>query len=316
MLGFTFDSSLLAPSIANGVAQAGLYGLLAISLVLTYRVSRTVAFVHGGFAMLGAMCYGWLTYLPGFVGLHPDLPRPLGLAIVIAGGGILGAIYGAIVTGKRMANWPKMTLTVFSLGILLLITGLISVIFVLSFGVAGHPPSPFGKGTVHVFDVYISVHQVVTIGIIAVLGAVLALILTRTRGGIYLRAIADDVESSRWVGVPLHTVGTAVYAASGAMSALAGALIAPILGPNLLDVYFVFLRALSAAVIGGFTSFGLALAGAVFFGVADTSLRTGLFGDSTPGQQEMMTMAVVLLAVITFTRYRKNMIELVDAEGM
>src|SRR5438309_114268 len=135
MLGFTFNSSLLAPSMANGVAQAGLYGLLAIALVLTYRVSRTVAFVHGGFAMLGAMTYGWLTYLPGFVGLHPNLPRPVGLLIVVAGGGVLGAIYGAVVTGTRMAKWPKMTLTVFSLGILLLITGIISVVFVLSFGV-------------------------------------------------------------------------------------------------------------------------------------------------------------------------------------
>src|SRR5207244_13090720 len=109
----------------------------------------------------------------------------------------------------------------------------------------------------------VSYRQVATIAIAAVLVVILGLLLTRTRGGVYLRSIADDVEASRWVGVPLHRVGTAVYAGSGALAALAGVMIAPVLGPSSLDVLFVFLRALSAAVIGGVSSFGLALVGAL-----------------------------------------------------
>jgi branched-subunit amino acid ABC-type transport system permease component len=52
---FTYQGPLLGPSLVSGFFQAGLYGLLAVALVLTYRVSRTVAFVHGGLAILGAM---------------------------------------------------------------------------------------------------------------------------------------------------------------------------------------------------------------------------------------------------------------------
>ena len=51
-----------------GVAAAGLYGLLAVSLVLTYRVSRTIGFVHGGIAVFAAHFYWWLTYDSGVRG--------------------------------------------------------------------------------------------------------------------------------------------------------------------------------------------------------------------------------------------------------
>ena len=41
-LGFIFHPSVLGPGIVLGVAAAGLYGLLSVSLVMTYRVSRTI----------------------------------------------------------------------------------------------------------------------------------------------------------------------------------------------------------------------------------------------------------------------------------
>lgn len=315
MTAIEFNSVLLGPTLVSGIASAGLYGMLAIALVLTYRVSRTIAFVHGGIAIFSALTYWWATGPALYAGPTPNMPKPLAMVLIVVAGGLVGLAYGALVTGRRMADWPKLTLTTFSLGVMLLMAGIATVIFVLSFGVAGHPPSPFGSKLVRIAGFNVTVHQLVTIGTIAVVAAALGLVMTRTRTGIYLRALADDIEASRWVGVPLHTVGTGVYAISGALAALSGVLIAPTLGPNLIDVYFVFLRALSAAVIGGFSSFSLAIAGAIFFGVSDTALRSGLLGEVTPGQREMVTIGVVLLAVIVLTRYRRNLVELLDTEA-
>jgi branched-subunit amino acid ABC-type transport system permease component len=312
-----FHSVLLGPSIVSGLSQAGLYAMLAIALVLTYQVSRTVAFVHGGLAICGAMGLWWLTYDSfNYTGPQPVLPKVLGFAIVIVFGAVGGTLYGALVTGRRLAAWPKITLTVLSLGIMLTIAGTISGVFTIGVEAAEVPASPFGDGMVRLFDVNVSVHQIATIVLAVVLVGVLGYISTRTRGGVYLRAVADDVEASRWVGIPLHRVGTAVYGVSGAIACLAGALIAPVLGPSLLDVYFVFLRALSAAVIGGFTSYSLAVGGALFFGVVDSALRSGVFGDTSPGGREMITVGAVFLAVAIVARYRKKMVELVQAEGM
>lgn len=316
VLGLEFNTVLLGPSLVSGVAQAGLYGLIAIALVLTYRVSRTVAFVHGGLAIVGALFYWYLVNdQERYDGSQPRLHPIIAFVIVIILGAAAGALYGVIVTGRRMADWPKITLTTFSLGIMLLMAGFITLTLARAFD-APKPDSPFGSGSVEILGFVATIHQIATIGVIAVASLVLALVLARTRGGIYVRALADDVEASRWVGVPLHLVGTAVYAGAGALAAMAGALIAPTLGPNMVDVFFVFLRAMSAAVMGGFGSFGLAFAGALFFGVADSSLRTGLLGNNTPGEREMVTIAVVLLVLILLNRYRKNLIEVLDAEGM
>ena len=46
MIALQFHSQLVGPALVLGVAAAGLYGLLAVSLVLTYRVSRTIGFVR------------------------------------------------------------------------------------------------------------------------------------------------------------------------------------------------------------------------------------------------------------------------------
>jgi len=48
------DLGLWRPVLVLAILQAGLYGLLPISLVLCYRVSRTIAFVHGGIASAAA----------------------------------------------------------------------------------------------------------------------------------------------------------------------------------------------------------------------------------------------------------------------
>ena len=65
MTGFTgaveFNTDALGAGLVLGVAGAGLYGLLAVSLVLTYRVSHTIGFMHGGIALFGTFFYWWLT---------------------------------------------------------------------------------------------------------------------------------------------------------------------------------------------------------------------------------------------------------------
>ena len=60
-LGLVFNPRVLGPGIVLGVAAAGLYGLLSVSLVMTYRVSHTIGFVHGGLALFGTFLYWWLT---------------------------------------------------------------------------------------------------------------------------------------------------------------------------------------------------------------------------------------------------------------
>jgi branched-chain amino acid transport system permease protein len=126
----------------------------------------------------------------------------------------------------------------------------------------------------------------------------------RTQTGVNIRAVADDVEASRFVGVPLTKVGAGVYAFSAALSAFAGALVTATVGMLVPELLTVFLRALTVCVLGGLASFSLALLGCVLLGVGESFLTAGVFGQSSIGRQEVILMTALFGLVLLINRLR------------
>ncbi len=306
----TYNSDLLRPALVLGVAAAGLYGLLAVSLVLTYRVSRTIGFVQGGIALAGAYLYRSLTIGSEQTTTNEGLGFVPALVITVAAGAAIGAVYGAVVTGKRMANYPRIVVTMFSLASLLLLAGFSTTLIPAD---EGRVPSAFGTGVVKIIGGVATVHQVATVAILLALVGLLTVALRCTRTGIFIRAIADDVDASRVVGIPLTRMGSSVYVFSGAIAALAGVLLASSVGTAMPNILFIFLRALIVAVLGGLTSLPLALAGCLLLGVAETSLTAGVFGLVPTDQRELLVMGLIFGLVFVINRLRP--IRVLEATG-
>ncbi len=310
LLALVYNSDLLRPALVLGVAAAGLYGLLAVSLVLTYRVSRTIGFVQGGIALAGAYLYRSLTIGSEQTTTNEGLGFVPALVITVAAGAAVGAVYGAVVTGKRMANYPRIVVTMFSLASLLLLAGFSTTLIPAD---EGRVPSAFGTGVVKIFGGVATVHQVATVAILLALVGLLTVALRCTRTGIFIRAIADDVDASRVVGIPLTRMGSSVYVFSGAIAALAGVLLASSVGTAMPNILFIFLRALIVAVLGGLTSLPLALAGCLLLGVAETSLTAGVFGLVPTDQRELLVMGLIFGLVFVINRLRP--IRVLEATG-
>ena len=172
----------------------------------------------------------------------------------------------------------------------------------------------FSHRTYRLFGAIVTIHQVVTVAILATLMVVLTLVLLRTRVGIYIRAIADDPDAGRWVGIPLNLVGTGVYAFAGGLSAFAGVLLASTVGISVLMVLVVFLRALTMSVLGGFTSLPLALGGCLLLGIGETTLMADLFGPMGPGTREIVIMTALFALVFLINRLRR--VRLLEIAGL
>lgn len=313
-LGFEYVGQALRPALVAGVAAAGLYGLIAVSVVLSYRISRTVAFLHGGITLSGTLMYWWLSAPPNqSVADHPHLPTGVGLTLVVIGGALVAGAYGAVVTSKRMSTYPRVMVTTFSLSIMLILVGLL---FTGLPAQGQQAPSPFGTRTFQMFDTVLTMHQVMTLVILVVVVTLLSVGLKWTKAGVYVRAIADNVEASRLVGVPLSRVGTGVYALTGAIAALGGALLTPMIGTDSYGVLFIFLRALIVSVLGAFKSVTLALGGAVLLGVVDSVFRAGVFGSVSSGAREIAVIGLMFGAVVAISRMSSQGSELLQAEGM
>lgn len=305
-----FHQNILAPSLINGLAISSLYALVAVALVLTYRMSRSVAFVHGGIATGAAFLY-WFFATEVRAGSSqqtlglPKIPSLLGVMVL---GALTGLVFGSVVMG-RMAKWPRLTVTTFSLGGMLLIAGIMGTIWR---GVFERVPSPFGEARVTILDMNVNAHQIASMGLLVVIVAATSFVLARTRLGVYIRAIADDVEAGEIVGIPVRRVAIGVWSFAGALAALGGALVVPMTTLTELAVLFVLLRSLAGAILGGFDSLPLALAGALIFGLVESVVGGGVFGTVSSGAREVVLMGILFSAIVLLAR-RKGAANLLEA---
>jgi branched-subunit amino acid ABC-type transport system permease component len=80
------------------------------------------------------------------------------------------------------------------------------------------------------------------------------------------------------------------------------------------ELLTVFLRALTVSVLGGLTSFSLALVGCVLLGVGEALLTAGVFGQMSIGRQEVVIMAALFGLVLFINRLRP--IKVLEVESL
>jgi len=73
------------------------------------------------------------------------------------------------------------------------------------------------------------------------------------------------------------------------------------------------MRSLAAAVLGGFDSLPLALAGAVLFGLVESLVGGGVFGIVSSGAREVLLMALLFAGIVLMGRRRGRVLNLLEA---
>jgi len=96
------------------------------------------------------------------------------------------------------------------------------------------------------------------------------LFFTRTRAGIVVRAAVQDAEMLDGLGVDVRRVFTLTFAASGALAALAGLLLAPIFTVYPQMGVEMILLAFIVVILGGMGSMGGSVAAAFVIGIAQS----------------------------------------------
>ncbi len=252
MLAFTF--SQLAQQVVSGLASGGIYGSLALAIVLIYRSTRVVNFAQGEMATFTTFI-AWslmhhMSYWPAFV-----------LTLLIAfGGGV--ALERVVIRPVERA--PVLSVVILSIGLLILVNGLSSWIWgsdVKSF------PSAFSTRPIRVGGVAFSIQDLGVIGVSLGAVALLALFFRFTKVGLAMRAVALNPGESELVGVRVGWMLALGWGLAAALGALSGMMVAPsvFLEPNMM--LSVLLYAFAAAVLGGLDSPLGAVVGGLTLGV-------------------------------------------------
>lgn len=248
----------------------GALAALCAWLILSRAVSR---FLPGGGAARAALGFAIALSLAAGIGVGLLIASAPGAGLYLSWGvscllaGVVSlALYRGLYMRMRARARSPLTMLVASLGVLLAITALISVIFQPT----SRPlPDAFGGAPWSVAGATIKGFNVFTVGVALAGFAALWLLLRKTAFGKAVRAISDDEEVAKVVGVNTATVIAvvffigAIYAATGGILSGHDTAIQPRMGLLLL------LKGWIASVVGGIGSLYGAIVGGFALGVIE-----------------------------------------------
>jgi branched-chain amino acid transport system permease protein len=151
-----------------------------------------------------------------------------------------------------------------TLGIALALRGLLLV----AFGpVPAGLPSPVGSGAIRVGGVSISNQALLIIGVTSLLLIFQAVFFYRTYVGHALRAIAEDQEMAKLLGLRVDALLQTAFAYGAALAGVAGVLLAPLLSVSLDLGWSIAFDSFVGAIVGGLGSLSGAVTGGVLIGL-------------------------------------------------
>ena len=216
--------SVPADIVALGLVVGMLYALLALGFVIVYKSTRVLNMAHGDIGGFGSILLVWLVFRWS-LGFWPAF----GVSIVA------GALVGVWVERAfvdRLRNAPRVVLLVVTLGIAQLITAVNTLIVSPTQQaqlVRGNYPEPFSFHPT-ILGARLRPATLLTLILVPLVAAALGAFFRYHRFGVAMRAVAENADNARLLGVSARRVSLAAWALGGGLSATAAVLIGAVSG--------------------------------------------------------------------------------------
>src|SRR5690242_9882587 len=249
--------SILLPQLLHGLVFGAALGLLALGLTVIFGLLGVMNFAHGELYMLGA--YAGIAVI-GVV--HSFWVALIAAPILV---GIVAALTEMTTLRPLYRREPLYGL-ILTFGLALVFREGARQIWG---GDMRRVLPPFTGSTPLLGMTYPNYRLFLLVASSVILLAIW-LFFTRTRAGIVVRAAVQDAEMLDGLGVDVRRVFTLTFAASGALAALAGLLLAPIFTVYPQMGVEMILLAFIVVILGGMGSMGGSVVAAFVIGVAQS----------------------------------------------
>jgi len=286
--------SLLIEQCLNGLQLGVLLFLISAGLSLVFGIMNFVNLAHGSLFMLGAFLTAWLTQVLGSY----FAAAALAVLSMMAAGILLEFLLLRNFYGRHHLDHVLVTF-----GLVLIanegsrkIWGAQGLTVTLSETLGGSVEIAPG--------VSYSLFKLVSIGTALLAGALLALLIGRTRLGMKIRAGAHDREMTEGLGIPINRLFTVVFGLGAALAGLAGALAVPIMSAQVGMGEDILILAFVVIVLGGVGSVRGSFMAALMVGMLDTLGRAylpqlvGLFAEPQTTSAIAASLSSMLIYVV------------------
>ncbi len=288
-----------AAATLSGIILGSLYALMAMGLSLIYSTVRVLNFSHGAFFMAGAFIVWWLntpySAIYGATTAVSGLNVPLWVALVpsvIAIAGLGVATQRGLIRPLIRKPGSLLTTLTATLALAYILESIATLIFG---GYREQFSAEIAEGGFRFGGLGLSNAQLVQFAFAVIVLVVLHLFLKKTRFGIGMRAVAQDMDAAHLCSINTNTVYMLTFGLGAALAAVAGFLltntlfIAPSSGWEPLSIAFIIV------VFGGIGSVGGTIIAAYIISVAQQYVI--IFLDPNWGLVFAFVMMILVLAI-------------------
>ncbi|HEX2438322.1 MAG TPA: branched-chain amino acid ABC transporter permease [Methylomirabilota bacterium] len=277
----------LIQQVVSGLATGGIYGSLALALVMIYQATEVVNYAQGQMAVFS-------TYLAWSM-LNAGLPYWVAFAATLAIAFVGGLLLERILI-RPVENAPVLTIVIVCIGLLVILNSVSGWIYSY---IQKPFPSPFSSRPIQVGNIYFGAHDLGALGVTLVLLAALYAFFRFTTLGLAMRAAAQNPVSSRLCGIRVGWMLAVGWGLAAMVGAVGGMMVAPVvfLDPNMMSGILIY--AFASATLGGFTSPGGAVLGGLIVGVIENLVGTYV---SFIGTELKLTVALALILIVLLVR--------------
>ena len=256
----------------SGLAQGSIYALIALGYTLVYGILLMINFAHGEVYMAGAFTAYFVADWTARVGLLASSPILAILLwfVVAAVVSMAVAILLERIAYRPLRGAPRLVPLITAIGASFFLQYTFRGFY--GSGFKSYPTVPLFQGTVTIFNTAIPIVQFVVFFAALALMACLYWLVERTKMGKAMRAVSEDKEVSKLMGIDIDKVIVFTFAIGGILAGAAG-VINGLYRPQGVNFYMGFfpgIKAFTAAVLGGIGSVPGAMLGGVFLGIIES----------------------------------------------
>lgn len=267
--------------VLSGLATGGIYASLALAVVMIYKATHLVNFAQGEMAMFS-------TYIAWQL-IQWGMPYWGAFFLTIALSFVGGVAIERVVIRPFEGHDAVLAVVTVFIGLFLILNGLAGWIWEYIIKVF---PTPFSSEAY--LGGYLSGHQIGLFGITLATLLLVYLFFRYTPLGLAMRAAAENPDSSRLVGIRVSWMLALGWGLAGALGAVAGMMVAPVvfLEPNMMG--YVLIYAFAGALVGGIDNPWGAVVGGFAVGVIEAVMGTYVVGT----ELKLSVALVIIVAVL------------------
>lgn len=265
-----------------GLAQGSVYALLAVGLIAVFSVRHIVNLTQGEFATFAALGSIWL--------INFGMPPLVAILIGVVSVTLIAVLMERLVIA-RVKNMTTLVSIILTLG---LATAMQAFMLVVWGADAKKLPEFPPAESLFIFGVSIQTQQIWMLGALIVVGGGIMFFYDKTKFGKAMRAVAEQPVAARIVGISPAMASITAFAIAGFSGSVAGVVASPLYFTIWSGGLLLALKGFVAAVLGGLSSFSMAIVGGLLLGLVEAYVSAYI----SSGYRDAAAFLILILVLI------------------